>query len=54
MSGKLLSKCIVTTVAMLLSIALSFTAKADETCMSPYIAKIQGQEDYVYGWTTRR
>ena len=26
-------------------------AQADETCMSPYIAKIQGQEDYVYVWT---
>ena len=51
MSGKLLSKCIVTTTAMLLSIALPFTAKADETCMSPYIAKILGQEDYVYVWT---
>ena len=22
---------------------------ADETCMSPYMAKIVGQEDYVYG-----
>ena len=26
-------------------------SQADETCMSPYIAKIQGQEDYVYVWT---
>ncbi len=25
--------------------------QADETCMSPYIAKITGQEDYVYVWT---
>lgn len=33
-----------------LTIALS-TAHADETCMSPYMAKIQGQEDYVYVWT---
>ena len=24
---------------------------ADETCMSPYMAKIVGQEDYVYIWT---
>jgi len=24
---------------------------ADETCMSPYMAKIQGQEDFVYVWT---
>ena len=35
-------------------IALPLSAQADETCMSPYIAKIQGQdggEDYVYVWT---
>jgi selenium-binding protein 1 len=25
--------------------------RADETCMSPYMAKITGQEDYVYVWT---
>ena len=27
------------------------TASADETCMSPYMAKIIGQEDFVYVWT---
>jgi selenium-binding protein 1 len=26
-------------------------AGADETCMSPYMAKISGQEDFVYVWT---
>ncbi len=26
-------------------------AGADETCMSPYMAKIVGQEDFVYVWT---
>ena len=26
-------------------------AYADETCMSPYMAKIVGQEDFVYVWT---
>ncbi|MBW2391483.1 MAG: selenium-binding protein, partial [Deltaproteobacteria bacterium] len=26
-------------------------AMADETCMSPYMAKIVGQEDFVYVWT---
>lgn len=26
-------------------------ALADETCMSPYMAKITGQEDFVYVWT---
>lgn len=29
----------------------SAAAGADETCMSPYMAKIVGQEDYVYVWT---
>ena len=35
--------------------AVSFTtvtsSYADETCMSPYMAKITGQEDFVYIWT---
>jgi selenium-binding protein 1 len=26
-------------------------AEADETCLSPYMAKIVGQEDYIYVWT---
>ena len=26
-------------------------AIADETCMSPYMAKIVGQEDFAYVWT---
>jgi len=35
------------------SMLLTFlsTAAADETCMSPYMAKIVGQEDFVYVWT---
>jgi selenium-binding protein 1 len=31
--------------------ALAPEAQADETCMSPYMAKIVGQEDVVYVWT---
>jgi selenium-binding protein 1 len=27
------------------------TVRADETCMSPYMPKLTGQEDYVYVWT---
>lgn len=27
------------------------TTQADETCQSPYMAKITGQEDFVYVWT---
>ncbi len=30
---------------------LSGAALADETCMSPYMAKITGQEEYLYVWT---
>jgi selenium-binding protein 1 len=36
---------------MLLSALLPPFLYADETCMSPYMAKIQGQEDFVYVWT---
>jgi selenium-binding protein 1 len=32
-------------------LALSWPALADETCQSPYMAKITGQEDFVYAWT---
>jgi selenium-binding protein 1 len=32
-------------------IAHAPAVRADETCMSPYMAKIVGQEDYVYVWT---
>ena len=40
------------TRAVLLSLVLvaSF-ARADETCMSPYMPKITGREDWVYVWT---
>ncbi|MGK0270092.1 MAG: selenium-binding protein 1 [Cocleimonas sp.] len=31
--------------------AVVSTVQADETCMSPYMAKIIGQEDFVYIWT---
>ena len=41
-----------TTVAIAIgSIALPQQVFADETCMSPYMAKIVGQEDYIYVWT---
>ena len=31
--------------------AVAGSALADETCQSPYMAKITGEEDYVYVWT---
>jgi len=36
---------------LLLSLLLTMAVRADETCMSPYMAKIEGQEDFVYVWT---
>jgi selenium-binding protein 1 len=33
------------------TLALAGQGAADETCMSPYMAKIVGQEDFVYVWT---
>ena len=38
------------------ALALAFifglsTARADETCSSPYLASIDGQEEFVYVWT---
>jgi selenium-binding protein 1 len=36
--------------ATLLSLSIS-PLQADETCQSPYMAKITGQEDFVYIWT---
>src|SRR6266404_3656261 len=27
------------------------TTRADETCSSPYLARIEGQEEFVYVWT---
>lgn len=38
-------------LAILAAIVATPLARADETCMSPYMAKIVGQEDYVYVWT---
>jgi selenium-binding protein 1 len=31
--------------------AAVITARADETCSSPYLARIEGQEEFVYVWT---
>src|SRR5437867_9551533 len=38
-------------IAFVTSLATVAVARADETCMSPYMPKITGQEDYVYVWT---
>ena len=37
---------------LLLGVAVSLgKLHADETCQSPYMAKITGQEEYIYVWT---
>ena len=41
----------VASIAISLTLGTLSTARADETCMSPYMAKIVGQEDFVYVWT---
>ena len=38
-------------LAVAMTVGMAGTASADETCMSPYMAKIAGQEDFVYVWT---
>lgn len=46
----------ITVIAVTAAIAMCIciqhgTVIADETCMSPYLEKITGQEDYIYVWT---
>ena len=38
-------------IAVVLASTMPEPAYSDETCMSPYMAKILGQEDFVYVWT---
>src|SRR6266496_3347234 len=38
------------TLALMLTFGVSST-RADETCSSPYLARIEGQEEFVYVWT---
>ena len=48
---EILSKLYAAITAAIIAIVVSYPAVADETCMSPYMAKITGQEDFVYIWT---
>src|SRR5438067_4903584 len=38
------------TLMLTLAFGLGIT-RADETCSSPYLARIEGQEEFVYVWT---
>ena len=40
-----------TALALAAGLALTLPAVADETCQSPYLPKITGQEDFVHIWT---
>ena len=40
-----------TRLALLMVLLAASFARADETCLSPYMPKITGQEDWVYVWT---
>ena len=49
--GRFLQTCVFAASSIVLA-GLGITpVQADETCMSPYMAKIVGQEDFVYVWT---
>ena len=45
-------RCVARVIGLTLLLLTSNTfVSADETCQSPYLPKITGQEDYVYVWT---
>ncbi len=46
-----MSRCPLVLAAAALCILLAAGATADETCQSPYLPKLVGQEDFVYVWT---
>ena len=47
----LLTACAFTALSLTLMDGGITSVQADETCQSPYMAKIVGQEDVVYIWT---
>jgi selenium-binding protein 1 len=40
-----------TALTALVALTLISTARGDETCSSPYLTRIEGQEEFVYVWT---
>src|SRR5215217_4011486 len=46
-----LGRCILITMALWGCAADITHARADETCSSPYLARIEGQEEFIYVWT---
>src|SRR6478735_7752575 len=49
--GKRIARLIIIVTALCGLAAPIVTARADETCSSPYLARIEGQEEFVYVWT---
>ncbi len=47
----LLTTTVISTLLFSVGSVIPITSLADETCQSPYMAKITGQEDFVYIWT---
>ncbi len=50
MTGYLRTALAVLATAMFVAVGTT-AVRADETCMSPYMAKITGQEEFLYVWT---
>src|SRR4026208_578520 len=48
--AKISNAVFVCVLALTLTFGVSST-RADETCSSPYLARIEGQEEFVYVWT---
>jgi selenium-binding protein 1 len=46
-----LTRCVLTITALWSSAACLPIVRADETCSSPYLARIEGQEEFLYVWT---
>ena len=49
--SQLVSFRAVTSALALAAVTLASNTRADETCSSPYLARIEGQEEFVYVWT---
>src|SRR5580765_174421 len=47
----LVSRLASAALALTSLLSVSYLTKADETCSSPYMARIEGQEEFVYVWT---
>jgi selenium-binding protein 1 len=46
-----MGRCSIGLLALWSALCFAGVAAADETCQSPYMPKLEGQEDFVYVWT---